>query len=114
MLDGKDNVVNILFRILISYTSYRMEVTGITTIFFEVFSEIKNEIVNGAGSGINIIAPNGLQYFFAGHDFVLVFDQQFQKHRFFLTQLYFLSCFGKRLLCFEIDAAISEGVSVAD
>jgi hypothetical protein len=37
-----------------------MKVFRVAAVFFEVLTEGKNEVVNRAGSGIDIIAPYGL------------------------------------------------------
>jgi hypothetical protein len=37
-----------------------MEIFGVAAVFFKIFSEIKNEIINGSCGGINIITPDRL------------------------------------------------------
>src|SRR5690606_6169207 len=67
-----------------------MEVFGVATVFFKIPSEIKYKIINRAGSGIYIIAPNYLQDMLSGYHLAFVFDQQFEQGYFFFTQ--FLGC----------------------
>ena len=47
-----------LLLVFITHTTHRMEIAGIAAVFFEVFTEIKDEIINGACGGINVISPN--------------------------------------------------------
>ena len=49
-----------LLGVLISHTSYRMEVFGIAAVLLEVFTEVQYEIVDGPGGRIDIVSPHGL------------------------------------------------------
>jgi hypothetical protein len=51
-----------------------MKVAGIAAIVFEIFTKVQYEVINGAGSGIHVIAPNRLQDLFPWHHIVLVFE----------------------------------------
>ena len=46
-----------LLRKLIPYPATRMKVFWIAAVSFKEFAEVKNEVVYGAGSRINVIAP---------------------------------------------------------
>lgn len=80
-----------------------MEVSWVSAVFFKIFSEAENKIVNGAGGGVNIITPNRLQNFFPGYYIILVFQQQFQQHRFFTTQFDGFSAKIEGRLCFKVN-----------
>ena len=63
-----------LLLVFITHAPHRMEIAGIAAVFFEVFTEIKDEIINGACGGINVISPNRLQDFFSCNNLVQFSD----------------------------------------
>src|SRR4051812_43586692 len=63
-----------LFSILITNSTYGMKVAGIAAIVFEVFTKVQYEVVDGARSGIYVVAPNRLQDLFPWHHIILVFE----------------------------------------
>jgi hypothetical protein len=62
-----------------------MKMSRIPAVFFKVLSEIQNKIVDGAGIGVDLVAPNGLKYFFPLHHFILVLNEQPEQHGLFFT-----------------------------
>ena len=86
----------------------------IPAVGFKVFTKIKYEIIDGTGSGIDIIPPNGLQYFFPRHHLVLIFNKEFEKHGFLFTQLDFFAFYRQGFLGSEIYGMSAETITVAD
>ena len=77
-------------------------------VFFKVFSESKNVVVDGSGRWKHIVAPNSFQNCFARQNLVSPFYKKPKQFHFAFRKLNFFSfntCNGKRL---KIDFAVSE------
>ena len=61
-----------LFRELIADAPDGMKMSRVAAVLFKKFTEVENKVVDGAGSGINIITPYDLQYLLTRHNFSLV------------------------------------------
>ena len=68
-----------------------MEVPGVATIALEILAEVQYKIVDGAGSGIHIVAPYHLEYMLPGYHLTLMFDEQFEQCPFLFTQFLYLA-----------------------
>ena len=64
-----------------------MKMTRAAAVFLEIFTEIKNEVVDCAGGRIHVISPYYLQYLLARNYFALVLYKQFKQGCFFFAQL---------------------------
>ncbi len=91
-----------------------MEVFGIAAILFKIFTKVQDEVINGTGGRVNIIAPNHLQYFFAGNHFVLILNQQLQQHHLFFSEGYVFAVLGKSFGGFKINLILSKGINIRD
>ena len=47
----------------------------------EVFAEAEDEVVDGAGAGVNVVAPDLFEDVFAGNDFAGAGGEEAQEHR---------------------------------
>lgn len=66
----------------VTHTADRVEVARVLTILFEIFPEIEDEIVDGAGGWVDLVAPDALQDLLPGDDFVPVGEEQAEEHGF--------------------------------
>ena len=89
-----------------------MEVFRVPGVIFKILAEVQDEIIDGAGGWIYIIAPYRLQDFLAWYYFIFIFNQQFQQHGFFLTQLDLVAGSGHGFLCFEVDGVAAKTVCI--
>jgi len=55
---------------LIPNTSYRMKIYGFFRVGFEIFAEGEDEVIDGSGGRVNVVAPNRLQDLLARNHFV--------------------------------------------
>ncbi len=51
-----------------------MKINRVFAVFFKVFSETQDKIINGSGGGEDIVTPNRLENFFSSDHFVFVFN----------------------------------------
>jgi hypothetical protein len=91
-----------------------MEMPWITAVFFKIFAEVQDQIIDCARIRINRITPYGLKDFFPLDHLVLIFNQQLQQHGFFFTQSKSFIFFIKRFLGIKVNHILSKNISVGD
>src|ERR1700693_3527135 len=89
-----------------------MKMFWIAAVVFKIFSEVQDEIIDGAGIWINLITPNGLQDFFSFYHFIFIFYQQLKQHSFFFAQAESLIFFIERFLCLEVNQVGSKYIFI--
>ena len=62
-----------------------MKIFRVPAVFLKVFAEVENKIIDRAGGRVDIVTPNRLEDLFPWHHIILVLDQQFEQHGFFLA-----------------------------
>lgn len=67
-------------------TPDREKMAGAFGIFFEVFSERKDEIVNGSRGRVDVVAPDGLQDLLARNHLVFALHEELEEHGLFFGQ----------------------------
>ena len=55
-------------------------------ILLKIAAKLQDEIINGAGTWVNIISPNRLQNLLPGNYFSLAIDKEFKQHGFLLGE----------------------------
>jgi hypothetical protein len=54
----------------IAYTTYRVEIYRVFRIGLKIFTKRKDKVINGTGTWVHIIIPNGFQYLLSGYGLV--------------------------------------------
>ena len=72
----------------VAYTTDGVKVNGLFGILFKILAKRKDEIVNGTGGWIDIIAPDILKNLFSCDDLIFIFDKTFQQFSFSGCKVY--------------------------
>jgi hypothetical protein len=91
-----------------------MKISRLSAIVLKVFPKVQDEIIDGAGGGVDLIAPDDVEDSFPGYHFIFVFDQKLQEHGLLFGEFDQGSVGIECLLGLKIDPIGSECIQIVD